>query len=133
MAEAQTGTPKRVVLIDDSPEILEVLRLALNREHDFTVVAEASDGEAGVAAVLEHDPQVVLLDIALPVMDGLQALQLIRQESPDTIVIMLTGFSEKSAAIPAAELRAHGYIRKGGGVPELLSQIREIVDLRSGS
>ena len=131
MTEAQTGPSKTVVLIDDSEEILEVLRLALNREHDFTVVAEASDGEAGVAAVLEHEPDLVLLDIALPVMDGLQALQLIRQESPGTIVIMLTGFSEKAAALTAAELRAHGYIRKGGGVPELLSQIREILDVRS--
>ena len=123
----------RVVLIDDSPEILEVLHLALNREPNFTVVAEASDGEAGVAAVLEHQPELVLLDIALPVMDGLQALQLIRQELPATIVIMLTGFSEKAAALPAAELRAHGYIRKGGSVAELLSQIREILDVRSPS
>ena len=131
MTEAQTGPSKTVVLIDDSEEILEVLRLALNREHDFTVVAEASDGEAGVAAVLAHAPDLVLLDIALPVMDGLQALQLIRQESPGTIVIMLTGFSENAAALTAAELRAHGYIRKGGGVPELLSQIREILDVRS--
>ena len=130
VAEAQARAPMRVVLIDDSPDILEVLRLALDREDDFTIVAEASDGETGVAAVREHQPDLVLLDIALPVMDGLQALALIRHESPGSTVVMLSGFSESAAALAAVENGAHGYVRKGASVPELLSQIREVLEVR---
>jgi DNA-binding NarL/FixJ family response regulator len=130
VTEAQTRSPLRVVLIDDSEEIREVCRLALNREDDFVVVAEASDGEAGIAAVSEHQPHLVLLDIAMPVMDGLQALQLIRTESPGSIVVMLTGFSENAAAMSALEHGAHGFIRKGGTAPAFLSQIRDVLEYR---
>jgi DNA-binding NarL/FixJ family response regulator len=131
VAEAETRNPTRVVLIDDSEEIREVCRLALNREGDFIVVAEESNGESGVAAVSALKPHLVLLDIAMPVMDGLQALTLIRQASPESIVVMLTGFSENAAALSAVELGAHGFIRKGGTASELLAQIREVLEYRS--
>jgi DNA-binding NarL/FixJ family response regulator len=117
----------RVVVIDDSEPIRDVLRLALDRQDDFTVVAEAADGESGVAAVSEHAPHLVLLDIAMPKMDGLQALKRIREESPGSIVIMLTGYAETAGAVSAVEHGAHGYIRKGGAIPELLAQIREVL------
>ena len=96
-------TPIRVVLIDDSDEIREVLRLALQRGAEFTVVAEAADGRAGLAAVDAHQPHLVLLDIAMPVMDGLQALPLIRQASPGSVVVILTGYPESSIALSAVE------------------------------
>jgi DNA-binding NarL/FixJ family response regulator len=131
VSEVQIPNPLRVVVIDDSEDIRHVLRLALDRQDDFTVVAEAADGEAGIAAVSAHKPHLVLLDIALPVMDGLQALSLIRRESPGSVVIVWTGFPEEAGALSAVEQRAHGYIRKGGSMPELLSQIREILAIRS--
>jgi DNA-binding NarL/FixJ family response regulator len=127
MDEAQPLTPIRVVIVDDSADIRDVLRLALDRQPDFTVVAEAVDGQSGVAVVNEHKPHLVLLDLAMPVMDGLQALERIKQESPGTIVVMLTGYAETTGALSAVELGAHGYIRKGGGIPELLTQIREVL------
>lgn len=131
VAEAQMPSPIRVVLIDDSEDIREVCRLALNREGDFVVVAEESNGESGVAAVMAHQPHLVLLDIAMPVMDGLQALTLIRQASPQSIVVMLTGLSEQAAALSAVEQGAHGFIRKGGTAAELLGQIREVLEVRN--
>ena len=126
----QTRTPIRVVLIDDSAEIREVLRLALHRGEEFTVVAEAADGRAGLAAVDAHQPDLVLLDIAMPVMDGLQALPLIRRASPPSIVVILTGYPECSIVLSALELGAHGFIRKGGSMPDLLAHIREVLDYR---
>ena len=125
--------PARVVLIDDSEDIRDVLRLALEREDEFEVVAEAADGQAGIDVVSAHKPHLVLLDLAMPLMDGLQALPHIRQASPGSVVVMLTGLSETAAAVSAVEQGAHGYIRKGAAVPELLEQIREVLEVRLAS
>ena len=123
-------TPTRVLVIDDSAAIRELVRHALDRTADFEVVAEASDGEAAVAAAREHQPGLVLLDIAMPDLDGLQALPLIRSVVPDATVVMLSGFSEQDAAAMAVENGAHGFIHKGLSVTLLLDQLREIIAMR---
>src|SRR3954470_7680049 len=87
----EPSTPIRVLVIDDSEEIRDVIRLAFDRTTDFEVVAEASSGETGAAAAATHHPGLVLLDIAMPDMDGLQALPLIRSSCPDATVVMLSG------------------------------------------
>ena len=120
-------SPIRVVLVDDSADLRLLVRLALEREADFTIVAEAGDGDSGVAAVAAHKPHLVLLDIAMPVMDGLQALTLIREESPGSIVVMLSAFTGSSGAIDRAlALGAHGYIEKGG-VGEMIAELRGVL------
>jgi DNA-binding NarL/FixJ family response regulator len=124
------STPIRVLVIDDSEEIRDVIRRALGREADFQVVAEATSGESGVAAAAAHQPDLVLLDIAMSDMDGLQALPLIRSAVPDASVVMLSGFSEQAAAISALEHGAHAYIRKGLSVPDLLDQLLKVVEMR---
>jgi DNA-binding NarL/FixJ family response regulator len=122
------ASPIRVVVVDDSEDLRLLLRMALEEEPDFTVVAEAPDGATGVEAVAEHTPHLVLLDIAMPVMDGLQALTLIREESPGSIVVMLSAFSGSTGAPErAVALGAHGYIEKGGGVPELIADLRDVL------
>ena len=79
-----SGTaPVRVVVVDDAVEMRELLGLALARSSDFAVVAEAADGAAGVQAVADTLPELVLLDVSMPVMDGLEALRVIRAEHPD--------------------------------------------------
>jgi DNA-binding NarL/FixJ family response regulator len=124
----KAASPIRVVLVDDSDDLRLLVRLALEREADFTIVAEAADGDAGVAAVAAHKPHLVLLDIAMPVMDGLQALTLIREESPGSIVVMLSAFTSSSGAVERAlALGAHGYIEKGGGVPHMISELRSVL------
>jgi DNA-binding NarL/FixJ family response regulator len=122
------SSPIRVVLIDDSDDLRLLVGMALEREPDFTIVAEAPDGESGVAAVAAHKPHLVLLDIAMPVMDGLQALTLIREESPGSIVVMLSAFTGSSGAVDRAKaLGAHGYIEKGQGVPAMISDLRAVL------
>src|SRR3954447_2702578 len=68
-----TSAPVRAVVVDDVDDMRQLLRLLLEREGDFTVVGEADNGQSGVAAVLAHRPDLVLLDITMPVMDGVQA------------------------------------------------------------
>ena len=122
------ASPIRVVLVDDSRDLRALVRMTLDREPDFTVVAEAADGASGVEAVAAHKPHLVLLDIAMPVMDGLQALTLIREDSPGSIVVMLSAFTGSSGAIDRAlDLGAHGYIEKGGAVPEMIADLRGVL------
>ena len=123
----KVASPIRVVLVDDSADLRLLVRLALEREADFTIVAEAPDGDAGVAAVAAHKPHLVLLDIAMPVMDGLQALTLIREELTRIDVGMLSAFTGSSGAIDRAmALGAHGYIEKGG-VEEMITELRGVL------
>src|SRR3954447_20175373 len=117
----------RVVAIDDSEDLLYLVRGVLERSGQFEVVAEAGDGEQGVAAVRAHQPDLVLLDILMPVMDGLQALPLIRAECPDAVVVMLSALGDASGIPQKALARgAHGYIHKDGRIQALPEQLRVI-------
>ncbi len=117
-----------VVLVDDSEDLLFLVRGALERSGRFRIVAEAADGEQGVAAVGSCRPDLVLLDIAMPVMDGLQALPLIREACPTSIVVMLSAFGD-SSGMPqrAMDMGANGYIHKDGRIQALPEQLRVIV------
>ncbi len=125
----QAAEPIRVVVVDDSEDLRELIRLVLDREDDFAVVGEAADGRAGVDAASEHQPDVVLLDIAMPVLDGLQALPLIRKNCPTALVVVLSGFgSDSRAAQKALELGAHGFLNKGETRGRLVQRLRVIVE-----
>jgi DNA-binding NarL/FixJ family response regulator len=118
----------RVLIVDDSEDLRYLLRFTLDREDGFTVVAEAEDGLEAVAAAATYQPDVVLLDISMPVMDGLQALPQIREKCPNTMVVMLSAFEvASSAAVTARALGAHGYIEKGGHTQRLTRRLRDLV------
>jgi DNA-binding NarL/FixJ family response regulator len=119
---------RSVLLIDDTPEIRMLVRRALERNGDLHVVAEAGDGVAGLDAARAHQPDVVLLDIAMPVMDGLEALPLIRELLPEATVIMLSGFGAEQMVSKAMSSGADGYIQKGQPMRELVGRVHELVD-----
>src|ERR1700754_3247557 len=120
--------PISVVAIDDSEDLLFLVRGALERSGQFRVVAEAGDGEQGVAAVKASHPDLVLLDILMPVMDGMHALPLIREACPDTVVVMLSALGD-SSGMPqkAMSMGANGYIHKDGRIQALPEQLRVIM------
>ena len=125
---APAASPITVVVIDDSEDLLFLVRGALERSGQFRVVAEGADGEQGVAAVSATQPDLVLLDIAMPVMDGLQALPLIREKCPTAIVVMLSAFGDASGMPQRAmSMGANGYIHKDGRIQALPEQLRVIV------
>jgi YesN/AraC family two-component response regulator len=123
-----TVDPARVVLVDDADDLRALIKRVLDREDDFTVVGEAADGRAGVEVSAHELPDVVLLDIAMPVMDGLQALPQIRKQSPASVVVVLSGFgSDSRAAQKALELGAHGFLNKGETQGKLVERLRVIL------
>ena len=102
----------RAVLVDDTTEIRMLLRLALENV-GITIVGEAADGAAGVAVVTCHRPDVVVLDVAMPVMDGFEALPLMRAAVPGVRVVILSGFQASMIGDAAAQAGADAFVEKG--------------------
>ena len=86
-----TAVLPRVVLVDDTADLRQLLRIALGRV-GFDVVGEAGDGAAGIEVAREQEPDLVVLDLSMPVMDGLEALPHIRAACPRAAIVVLSGF-----------------------------------------
>ncbi len=110
----------RVLVVDDAEDIRMLLRLRVESRNGLTVVGEAADGVAAVELASELQPDLVLLDLAMPRMDGLEALPLIRAAVPDVRVVVLSGFNQGTLANKAIEAGADHYVVKGGSMRELL-------------
>lgn len=104
----------RVVLADDAPDIRALLRVTLEVSGAFTVVAEAGDGAAAIAAVARELPEAIVLDLDMPVMGGLEAIPGIKSASPETKIVVFSAFDEEPAGEAARSLGAHAYLVKGG-------------------
>ena len=119
--------PLRVLVVDDTPDLRDLLTMALERTGEFEVVAHAANGREAVDAAAAHHPDLVLLDIAMPVMDGLEALPLVRAARPEAIVLMLSGFGASEMTTKALSEGADGYLQKGQPLGSLLAQLRSLV------
>jgi PAS domain S-box-containing protein len=105
-----------VVVVDDAPEVRALIRRALELSRRVTVVGEAGDGAAAVDLAGSLQPELMLLDVSMPDMDGLEALPRIREASPETRVVMYTGFDEQGLADRARALGAAGYVEKSAPI-----------------
>ena len=124
--------PVSLVIIDDTPDVRLLLRIAFGRHEEFTVVGEASDGQAGVDLVRELQPDAVLLDLAMPVMDGLQALPLLRDCAPDSVIVVLSGFEGAQMGSAAIAGGAAAYIQKGVRPEEIVDTVASCLGLDTG-
>jgi len=124
----QGAEPIRVVLVDDQELVRTGLRALAERDGDIVVVAEAADGRAGVSRVRQLRPDVVLMDIRMPGMDGLAATEAIVDdpELAGTRVVILTTFDEDEDVLRAIRIGASGYLLKDIGPAELRSAIRTV-------
>jgi PAS domain S-box-containing protein len=116
----------RVLVVDDAEDIRTLLRLKLMRASGVEVIGEASDGVEAVALASALEPDVVVLDMAMPKMDGLEALPLIREAVPGVRVVVLSGFNEDTMERRALEAGADRYVVKGGDMDALVAVIEEL-------
>ncbi|VXC28371.1 hybrid sensor histidine kinase/response regulator [Nocardioides sp. AX2bis] len=131
MNTAAPARAPRVVVIDDTDDLRQLLSLALTRG-GFEIVAEAGDGRAGIETVREHRPDVVLLDLAMPVMDGIEALPAIRRLVPSAKIIVLSGFGAQQMSARAVAVGADGYVQKGAPLPSILDYVRTVCAAPAG-
>ena len=121
------GERTRVLLVDDAEDLRQLYRMKFDKAETFEVVGEAADGLAAVAAARELQPDLVLLDLAMPRMDGLEALPLILDAAPRARVLVLSGFNESTMAAKAIDAGARRYLMKGCPLSELVAAALEVV------
>jgi two-component system, NarL family, response regulator LiaR len=114
----------RVLIADDHAVVRQGLRTFLDLQADIDVVGEAADGEEAVAAAAEHAPDVILLDLVMPRLDGIGALRRLRDATPAARVIVLTSFGEDERLFTALRAGASGYLLKDVEPAELVRSIR---------
>jgi PAS domain S-box-containing protein len=126
-APAEPQRP-RVLVVDDAEDIRMLLKIRLSSHGAYEVVGEAADGVAAVAEAARLQPDLVLLDLAMPRMDGLEALPQIRAAVPGVRVIVLSGFDAGPMAATALEAGARRYLEKGRAISTLGDVIAEVLD-----
>ncbi len=117
-----------VLVVDDSADLRELISMVIDRSPGWQVVAIAAEGQQAVEVARDRQPDLVLLDIAMPVMDGMQALPLIREAAPEAVVVMLSGYPFSAAGQGALNAGAHGYLEKSDLVNGLIPRLERIIE-----
>ncbi|MCA0971992.1 response regulator transcription factor [Halobacillus litoralis] len=118
----------RVLLVDDHLVVLRGLRFFLNTQEDITIIGEAENGAEALKAVNDLQPDVVLMDLMMPVMDGVEATRKVKEENPEAKVVVLTSFSDQDHVIPALQAGAIGYQLKDVEPDLLVDTIRKAAE-----
>ncbi len=116
----------RILVADDHPVVRDGLVAMLGTQKDFSVVGEASTGKQVIEQAKMFKPDVVMLDLEMPEMDGVQAIQELRRASPDTRVLVFTAFDTDERILGAVQAGAKGYMLKGAPRAEVFNAVRVI-------
>lgn len=114
----------RVVVADDHPIVRQGVVALLQAEADIQVVTNVADGRAALSAALAEDPVVVLMDLRMPEMDGVEATMAVRARRPDVAVLILTTYDTDEAIVRAVEAGAAGYMLKDSPTEDLVDAVR---------
>lgn len=123
---APSKRPLRVVLADDHTLVRQSLISFLGEQDDFVVVGQAADGERAIQQTIEHQPDVLLLDLNMPIKSGLEVLPRVRALAPDVKVLVLSGRDEDWYIMQALRGGAHGYILKSSAEKDLIDGLRKV-------
>jgi NarL family two-component system response regulator LiaR len=116
----------RILIADDHPVVRKGIKALLSTEPGLEVIGEAADGEQAVTKARTLKPDVILMDLAMPRKDGVQAISEIRQEIPEAKVLVLTSFAEDKRIIAAIEAGALGYLLKDSSPHELIRAVHTV-------
>jgi DNA-binding NarL/FixJ family response regulator len=116
----------RVVLADDTPEYRQLLRMILEQDGRFDVAGEAADGAEAVRVTALERPDAIVLDLAMPVMDGLQAIPELLSCSPETTIVVLSGFARGQLDREALALGASAYVEKGEAFSKIIATLLQV-------
>ena len=116
----------RVILVDDHPLFRQALKLCFRRQQDIQVIAEASNGEEAVNLTRQLKPDVVIMDIAMPKLNGFEATREISRESPDTLILVLTIHTDNETAIRIFRAGAKGYLIKNASGKQVVQAVRSL-------
>ena len=122
-----TDAPIRVLLCDDVPAFRALVRYSLEEEDGIEVVGEAGDGAEGIRQAADLHPDVILLDLSMPDCDGLEAIPAMRERSPETAIVALSGFTADRMAAPVIARGAKAYLEKGVDLSQIVATIRAVV------
>jgi len=117
----------KVLLVDDHAIVRQGLNYYLSLQHDLDVIGEASNGKEAVALAEELQPDVVLMDLIMPIMNGIEATELLRRNHPNMTILVLTTFSEKDYVVSAVRAGANGYLLKDIDPDQIAEAIRQSV------
>jgi len=118
----------KIVIADDHPVVRKGLSLLLSSQDEFEVIGEAANGEEAIAKALELSPEIMLMDLVMPKMDGISATKEILRLKPEIKILILTSFSDANHAIPALEAGALGYLLKENDPDEVIQAISKLVN-----
>jgi DNA-binding NarL/FixJ family response regulator len=123
IADGETSGEIRIVIADDQRSVLDGLALMLGLLPGITVAAVAADGRQALAAVARHHPDVVLVDLHMPVMDGIEATRRLTAEHPGTAVVVLTTYADGTSVLAALRAGARGFLTKNAGRADIARAI----------
>ncbi|MBN1137867.1 MAG: response regulator transcription factor [Anaerolineae bacterium] len=124
--QSPQGDTIRVLVADDHAIVRQGIHALLETEPDIQVVGEAQDGRQAIAEAQRLQPDVVLMDLVMPVMDGVEAIRHIRTSQPQARILVLTSFGGENQVFPAIKAGALGYILKDSTPSELVQAIRQV-------
>lgn len=125
--EIRKDSPSRIVVVDDHPIMRRALRRMLGAQDDLEVVGEAADGQRAVELCRRLYPDLVLMDVRMPKMDGLEATRRIKRERPRTIVLVLSASDDPQDLSEALKAGASGYALKGAPIAHTIDAVRKVL------
>lgn len=130
--KGSTTQPARLLIADDHPMMRESTRYMLAEEPDLEVVGEAANGQEALELCRRLSPDLVLMDVRMPVMDGLTATRAIKEENPAIGVLVVTAYESQDYLLEATRAGASGYILKDAPKEQLLEAVHKVLAQRGG-